>query len=287
MEQRTPEWFEARKGRVTASSAGALLDLAPYRSKEDAFRDLVRSINDLPSEFGGNVATEWGNANENLALAAYEFETGNVVEPAGFVPWDTWLGASPDGFIDAPINSDAEGLLEIKCPFGVRKDENPTFKSIHDQPHYYAQVQIQMFCTDRSWCDFWQWTPSGNKLERIERDSEWLDKNLPTLKAIWDDAKNADPELYKGPKRPTYDTPEAERLVGEYDELSEAIENASARKKDIIARMVKISKGKDAIIAGRNLTLVKRKGAVSYAKALKKYAPDADLEPFRGKESES
>lgn len=280
MEQRSPEWFAARRGRVTGSQVGALLDLSPYRSKDAAFRDLVRSIHDMPSEFEGNVATEWGNANESLARTTYEMETGNAVEDASFVEFDTWLGASPDGWV-------AYGLVEFKCPFGIRKDKNPVFKSIEDQPHYYAQIQLQLFVTKRSWCDFFQWTPFGWSLERVTYDGAWINENLPTLRAIWEDAKAADPALYEGPARPVFDTPETDRLISEYDELSEAIENAEARKKDIVSRLVEISGGKNAVMSGRNLTLVKRKGSVSYAKALAKYAPDADLEPFRGKDSES
>ena len=281
MEQLTPEWFAARKGRVTASLVGGLLDCAPYMSKDTAFRSLVRSCHGLPDEFDGNIATEYGNANEGLARSAYEIETGNTVESAGFVAWDNWLGASPDGYVGH------DRLLEIKCPFGKRKDESPEFASIDDQPHYYAQVQIQLFVTGRKWCDFWQWSPHGHKLETILYDGDWISENLPTLLAIWQDAQAANPEDYDGELRKTIDTPEAVRLVAEYDELSDAIENATARKKDIITRMAEMSGGKNADMAGRKLTLVKRAGSVAYAKALKELAPDADLEKWRGKASES
>jgi len=279
--QRTPEWFESRKGRLTASMSGAALGLAPYQSKDDALRALVRDMNGMESEFYGNVATEYGSANEELARSAYELETGSTVQDAGFVPFDDWTGASPDGYISN------DGLIEIKCPFGKRKDEKPEFASIEDQPHYYAQIQIQLFVTGRRWCHFWQWTPHGSKLETVKYDGAWINENLPRLKAFWWKARESNPKDFEGPKRKVIDTPEAEKLIAEYDELSEAIENASARKKDIVARLVDMAGGKDAKVAGRNLTLVKRAGSVSYAKALKEIAPDADLEPYRGKPSEN
>jgi len=281
MEQRTPEWYAARKGRITAILVGGLLDCAPYMSKDAAFRALVRSCHGLPDEFKGNIATDYGRNNEDLARSAYEMETGNTVQPAGFVTWDNWLGASPDGYVAN------DGLVEIKCPFGKRKDESPEFASIDDQPHYYAQMQIQMFVTGANWCDFWQWSPSGHKLERVEYDKGWIDENLPTLLAIWQDAQAVDPADYDGEVRKVIDTPEAEKLISEYDELRDAIDNATARRKDIVDRLVQMAGGKNAKVAGRNLTLVKRAGAVSYAKALKAIAPDADLEPYRGKPSES
>jgi exodeoxyribonuclease (lambda-induced) len=281
MEQRTQEWYAARKGRITASLVGGLLDCAPYMSKDAAFRALVRSCHGLPDEFEGDIATDYGTNNEELAVKAYEIETGNTVVPAGFVAWDNWLGASPDGYIGD------DGLIEIKCPFGKRKDEEPEFASIEDQPHYYAQIQVQLFVTGRKWCHFWQWSPHGSKLEIVEFSQDWIDENLPKLLAIWQDAQEADPNEYDGEVRKVIDTPEAQKLIAEYDELRDAIDNANARRKDIVDRLVQMSGGKDAKVAGRNLTLVKHKGSVSYAKALAEIAPDADLEKWRGKPSES
>lgn len=281
MEQRTPEWFAARKGRLTGSMVGAALGLAPYMSQEDCLRALVRDMHDMPSEFDGNIATDYGTANEDLARSAYELETGNTVVEAGFVPFEDWSGVSPDGYVGD------QGLIEIKCPFGKRKDEAPEFKSIDEQPHYYAQMQWQMFVTDRKWCDFWQWSAHGHKLERVELDQDWINDNLQKMKGFWWKAKDQDPKDFEGPKRVVIDTPEAVRLVVEYDELKDAIDNAEKRKKDIIERLSHLAKGKNADVAGRSLTLVKRKGSISYAKAISELLPDADLEKWRGKDSES
>lgn len=281
IEQRSPEWFAQQRGRLTASLAGAALGLSPNMSKEAAFRALGRSMHGLDDEFEGNVATEWGSANEDLAKAAYELETGNTVAPAEFVPYSDWSGASPDGYVGP------NGLVEFKCPFGLREDENPEFKPIEDQLHYYARVQLQMFFCGKNWCDFFQWTPYGMKIERVNPDPDWIAQSLAVLKKFWDDAKAAPKAEFKEPMRKLIDTPEAVRLVREYDELSEAIDNAKTRQEDIIARMVEVSKGKNAKIAGRNFTLAKRKGSVSYAEAIKELVPDADLEKWRGKPSES
>ena len=281
MEQRTPEWFAARAGRVTASNAGALLGMSPHTSEADGFRRLVRSMHGFDSEFVGNVATEYGTFHEDGALAEYKMETGREVEHLAFATHGDWLGASPDGLLGK------RGMLEIKCPFGQRDKNPPEFKSIEEQPHYYAQMQIQMFCTGRDWCNFYQWSPHGTELEQVYYREDWIDENLVELYDIWLRAKKADPADFVGPKRQEYDTPEAAKLVAEYDELRDAIDNANDRKKDIIARMVEMSGKRDAVIGGRNITLVKRKGSVSYAKALAKIAPDADLEPYRGSASES
>lgn len=104
-------------------------------------RAMVRAYHGAEREFTGNVATEYGTAMEPEAIEAFEFATGLKVEKAPFVPYDDWLGASPDGYVGN------DELIEVKCPFGLRKDEMAQFKSIHDQPHYYAQIQIQLYVT--------------------------------------------------------------------------------------------------------------------------------------------
>ena len=180
MEQRSEEWFEIRKGRVTGSAVGAILGIAPFANQADILRRMVRDWHKAPSEFTGNIATNWGVQNEAGALVEYEMTTGNTVQPCAFYQSEHWLGASPDGLVGD------RGLVEIKCPFGIRYKKPPVFKTAKDQTHYYAQMQIQLHVTDRDWCDFYQWTPYGDLLERIDRDESFLATVLPVLKNFYD-----------------------------------------------------------------------------------------------------
>ena len=141
MEQRSPEWFAARRSRITGSMVGAILGLDPNCTRDEAMRRMVRAHQGLPSEFVGNIATQWGQSHEQEALEAFQYSESAWVAPATFVvdPARPWLGASPDGFVDE------DATVEIKCPFGLRDQAPPvTFKTIQDQPHYHAQMQIQM-----------------------------------------------------------------------------------------------------------------------------------------------
>lgn len=286
MKQRSPEWFEARKGRITASIVGAILGHAPYMTRADALRSMVRATLGAESEFTGNVATEYGTFHEDGALLEYRMETGNDVDAVGFIAKEDWAGFSPDGIVKGKKRG-----LEIKCPYSLRKGVTPEkgFKSIFDDDlaHYYDQVQFSMWCGGFDLWDFFQWCPNGTRLEPVDVDKEWQDENLPRLRQFYAEYLDAlkYPDDYIAPKRVTIDTPEAQRIAAEYDELQEAIENAKARREELLAEMVRIADGKNAEFAGRKLTETKRAGSISYAKALKKYAPDADLEPFRGKES--
>jgi putative phage-type endonuclease len=180
MEQRTEEWFNIRKGRVTGSSVGAILGVSPFTKQADVMRRMVRDWHGAPSEFTGNIATSWGTRNEPGALIEYEMVSGNTVEPCAFYMFEDWLGASPDGLVGD------KGLVEIKCPFGVRDKKPPVFKTAKMQVHYYAQMQIQLYVTERDWCDFYQWTPNGDWLELVERDEPFLNTALPVLKTFYD-----------------------------------------------------------------------------------------------------
>ena len=180
MEQRSEEWFNIRKGRVTGSAVGAILGIAPFAKQSDILRRMVRDWHKYPSEFTGNIATRWGVQNEPGALIEYEMVTGNTVEPCAFYQYEHWLGASPDGLVGD------RGLVEIKCPFGIRNKNPPIFKTAAMQTHYYAQMQVQLFCTEREWCDFYQWTPNGDSVERVNLDENLLATVLPVLRSFYE-----------------------------------------------------------------------------------------------------
>lgn len=277
MEQRTDEWFAARKGRITASAVGAILGLSPHMTRAAVMRRMVRDREGAPAEFTGNIATQYGEANEEGAVAEYRMETGNTVESVGFIPREDWAGCSPDGLIGS------DGGLEAKCPFGKRKEGE--LKPLEDQPHYYAQVQFSLWVTQRKFWHFYQWTAHQTKLECVLPDQAWLDENLPKLRQFHAEFLAEDPAPHLEAKRVEVDTLEAARIVAEYDQIAEAIENAEARKNELLAEMVRLSGDRDAIFAGRNLTRISKAGAVSYAKAVAELLPGADLEKWRGKPS--
>lgn len=260
MKQRTTEWFRARVGKVSGSNVGAILGLNPYKTADDVLREMVREWHCAEREFKGNQATLWGTFNEDGAIAEYQMETGNKVEECGFFvhPEHEWLGASPDGLIGK------DGVAEIKCPYGKR--DSADFKPLAEQEHYAAQVQIEMACTGRTWAHFYQWSPIGTKLERVEIDPLFLEWAIPELRRFHDRflSEIYNPEHLE-PKRKQINSAMAEKLVQEYDELTEAAERANARKKDILDTLILLAKERDAEICGKKLTKVERKGAVNYS----------------------
>lgn len=278
--QRSPEWHSARTNRLTASNCGAVLGLDPFRTRDDVMRMMVRDYHGVEREFVGNVATMHGQFHEEGAKFDFEMETGLRVEECGFFTYEDWLGGSPDGLIGE------KELIEIKCPYGKRKDEEPIFKSIDEQLHYYAQMQVCLLAAGRESCFFYQWAANGTKLERIGYDDDWHAINRPILAQFYaeylSERDNPDHLL---PKRVVIDTPTAHKMSAEFDQLAEAISLAEERKKELLAEMVALAGGKDATFAGRKLTKVDVKGKVSYGKAIAVLLPDADLSKWTGKPS--
>ena len=284
MEQRSKEWFEARKGRITGSIAGAILGLNPYMKPSDVMRNMVREWHGAEREFKGNIATDYGTANEQTAISSLEmFHLDQPVEETGFHvhPEHDWLGASPDGFIGE------DGIAEIKCPFGQRGKELPEFKSLTDQPHYFAQVQIEMACTGRTWAKFYQWAPNGDAVEEHAFSQSWFDDALPKLKAFYDsyliEREMPNAQRYLEPKHKEQDDTFLVDLVNRYSDLSDQIKAMEIMKKDLLAEIVERCGERQSEINGHKLTKVERKGSVDYAKVPE--LKGVDLEQYRKKPS--
>lgn len=281
MEQRSPEWYAARRHRVTGSNVGAILGMNPNKKPSDVMREMVRAYHGAEREFTGNVATEWGQGNEQNAVTSYEMFHGGAVEECGFFvhPEHDWLGASPDGLLPDG------GLIEIKCPFGQRDKNPPEFKSIIAQSHYFAQVQIEMACTGRQWTHFYQWAPHGDKLERVEFDANWLAWAIPVLRAFYESylVEREAPERYLLPRHAEDDRPMMSELAAEYAELSSAIKEMDQRKADILDEIKELSGGRELAIGQMKLSKVERKGNVQYAKIPE--LSGVDLEQYRGSPS--
>ena len=284
MIQGTEEWRKARTGRVTGSVAGAALGLNPYMTPEQLIRQMVREYHGAESDFKSNIATDYGKTHEPIAAMSYLAGTGNHPEECGlFVhPEYDWLGASPDALIDD------DGLVEIKCPFKFRKCVGvPPFQTAEEQPSYYAQMQIEMACAGRQWCDFYQWSKASTSLERVYRDDKWLADNIPALKAFHNlYLSELDNPAHLEPLRPEVNTNEAYRLLDQYDEACRQLDEATEAKKDLLKQIVALAGEKTSTVCGRKLTKVERAGSVSYAKAIKEHLPDLDLKPYTGKPSE-
>ncbi len=121
-EQRIPEWYLARAGKITASDLWRVFSPAEkirYKERlilerlltQDKLLALVEQDKALKS---GNPHIARGLALEGVAIEAYEKILGREIERVGFIspPGELaeWFGASPDGIIPG------EAGVEVKCP---------------------------------------------------------------------------------------------------------------------------------------------------------------------------
>jgi len=269
--QRSPEWFKARAGKVTGSRAGAILGLDPNTSRAQVLREMILEYQGLEKDFKGNVATEYGRFHEEYAQADFELMHEKKVREVGFVVSDKheWLGASPDGLLGD------DSVLEIKCPYGLREDPEPVFKKIGDLPHYYAQVQIEMICTGRVNCYFYQWSNYGSDLQIVYKDFDWIDEYLPRLYEFYE-------EYMRLRENPIADA-EYSVLADAYRDAKDQLEIAKENLEVVKRQLIEQAGGVKAKIGGLSVYPVTRQGSVSYTKVVKDHLPELDLEPYRGK----
>lgn len=178
--QRSDEWLQARKNRITASNFGA----ARSHSKYENPRGVVKKM--LWGGFKGNAATRYGAKYEDVAAKAYikfmksrlgPLETFGVSFPNLIVSLKyPWAGVSPDGFV---YDRGVKGGLEIKCPF--KQTLYPYIPSM-----YYDQIQGTMGFLGLKFWDFVVWTPERTQIRRYKFDEAyWNTQLFPKLEKFY------------------------------------------------------------------------------------------------------
>jgi putative phage-type endonuclease len=196
MEQRTEEWFAARIGKVTASRVADVI--AKTKSGYSASRDnymaqlICERLTGQQGESFTNAAMTWGTETEPLARSAFEAYADVMVEEVGFVPHPTieMSGASPDGLVGL------FGMLEIKCPNTATHIDTLLTQTVPGK--YITQMQWQMRCCERQWCEFVSFDPRLPQdlqlfVKRVEFDPEYvamLEKEVIQFLAELDDKVN-------------------------------------------------------------------------------------------------
>jgi putative phage-type endonuclease len=157
VEQRTPEWFALRCGRLTASDAKDML--ATIKAGEAAARRDLRMrlvcerLTGQPVEDGyANADMQRGVELEGDARQAYEAQTGQLVDTSvGFIAHDACqAGASPDGMVDV-------GLVELKCPRPARHVGYVKAGTVPAE--HRAQLLHQLWVSGARWVDFVSYCP--------------------------------------------------------------------------------------------------------------------------------
>lgn len=179
MIQGSDEWFTARLGKLTASRMADVLattKTGASASREAYAYDLaIERLTGQRNEGFKGASMQWGNDTEPMARAAYELHSGELVSEAPFIQHPTipMAGASPDGLVGN------DGQIEIKCP---DKKQHMAYLRLPAAPtKYLPQINWQLACTGRAWCDFVSYDPRFPlglqiKVVRVHRDDKEIER---------------------------------------------------------------------------------------------------------------
>lgn len=181
--QTNDAWIKKRVGKITASRVGDIARRTkqgkPYATWTDyVFEVLTERLTGMATEHFVSKAMQWGIDHEAAAVAHYAFETGHAALFSDFVdhPSIEMTGASPDRLIGE------DGLLEVKCPTTANHVGFLLDGDIENLgANYPWQVQWQLACTGREWCDFMSFDPRlpvhlQSKIVRVERHEETIEQ---------------------------------------------------------------------------------------------------------------
>lgn len=193
IEQRSPEWFALRKGKITSSEIYKIMGDA--KGKDESLSETAKTylLEKIAEKLGGEsqaistAATEWGTDLEDLAVQVYSYRQSVEVQKCSFILKTNFYGGSPDGLVGT------EGTLEIKCPFNSANhlkfsmiNSDAEFKKV--KPEYYYQCLSHMAVTDTKWCDFVSFDPRLDveytmSIYRLHRNQEEIDRMWVKLNA--------------------------------------------------------------------------------------------------------
>lgn len=268
--QGSPEWHAYRQSRRNASESAAVLGLSPWLTPYQLW--LVKTGR---SETRVTHAMQRGTDLEPLARAAYEEQTGLVMQP---------LVLEADGYSASLDGMTLEGdlVLEIKCPLrGTRSDLWQDVQSGQVPTHYGIQVQHQLMVSGAALAHLWVFDGNQGILHAIEPDATVMEQ----IQAGWDNF-----EQYL-----TGDTPppltEADTVVRDDPAWAAAAAAYTQAKQEADALAERVEAARQNLIAlarhprehgaGVSVTRYWKQGGVDYKKVPQ--LQGLDLSPYRNK----
>lgn len=175
-EQRSPEWFSIRCGKVTASRISDMLATTKSgwgASRKNYLSQLVRErLTGFVEASYCNAAMQWGIDHEAEAREAYQQHMLCTVTEVAFVEHPTipMAGCSPDGLVGD------DGMVELKCPEPATHQEIILGRAFPNK--YVQQALWQLAChPERTWNDLVSYDPRWPEpmrlfIQRIPRDDK-------------------------------------------------------------------------------------------------------------------
>ena len=264
--QGTAEWLAHRNHCRNASESAVVMGLSPWQTPYQLWELRTgRRETSAPT-----VAMQHGTAMEPLARAAYEVQTGLIMQP--LVMQDGHYSASLDG-----MTLDGERIVEIKCPY--KGQASALWQSVATgtvPEHYRIQIQHQLMVCDAVIADLFVFDGQEGLLVEITRDEACMH----AIRAAWDRFQTC---LDTDTPPPLTDRDTVERRDPEWRSAAKAFTEAKAV---LEAASVKLDEARQALIGltrhacekGDGVTVVKvfKQGSVDYKKVPELKGVDLD-----------
>ncbi len=166
-DQNSPEWIAARMGIPTASKFATVMAKGEGKTRSKYMRELAAEIyTGEPNVSFSNGHMERGHEMEDIARKEYAFITGNEPIEVGFIR-NGLKGSSPDSLIGD------NGGLEIKT--ALPEIQIDRLERNRLPPEHVAQVQGNIWVSEREWWDFVSYWPKLPALTvRVYRDEAYI-----------------------------------------------------------------------------------------------------------------
>ncbi len=268
--QGSDAWHAHRRGLRNASETPAVLGVSPWCTQYQLW--LLKTGRAQPEV---NEAMRRGTALEPAARAAYEVQTGLVMQP--LVLQDGMYSASLDGMTLA-----GELIVEIKCPY--RGQASALWQAVEGgevPPYYAAQVQHQLMVSGAAQAHLWVFDGQQGLLRVIEPEAGAADR----IRAAWDafavflDSDTA-PPLTEADVRQRSDVDWHQAAMAFLKAKAE-VDAADARLEATREALVGLAQHPKEVGAGVAVTRFWKAGSVDYKRVPS--LQGVDLNAYRGK----
>lgn len=173
VEQQTPEWYEIRRGVITASHFDSILTPKTMKVSASAtgiaHRVVAEWLTGKVEQPPSTRAMEWGILMEPEAVKCYELIRGVEVDRVGFcfLDDDRQVGCSPDGLVGD------DGGIEVKCLNAASHVRCLVDRAVPAE--FGPQIQGNLWITGRKWWDYVSYHPDmPAEIIRVERDETFI-----------------------------------------------------------------------------------------------------------------
>lgn len=273
LKQGSADWLTYRLTMRNASETAAVLGVSPWTTPYQLW--LLKTGR---KQQAVTPAMQHGTALEPVARAAYEEQTGSIMQP--LVLQDGAYSASLDG-----MTLEGDLIVEIKCP--VRGQDSALWKEVQAgwvPDHYAAQVQHQLMVSGAALAHLWVFDGAQGLLRPIEP----IEEAMQRIREGW--------ELFQGYL--DSDTPppltDADTVLREDAQWTKAAVAFAEAKRAADLTDAEVDKARDALLAlavhpreqgsGVSVTRYWKAGNVDYKKV--PALNGLNLEAYRGKSRE-